>query len=174
MLEYTVTTDPDLSPRWEQLQATERAHLLIANRATDPQVAEDAKTKATQARIDREALEEDIAAAARVITIERVDPKTWGRIVAEHPARKDVPWDAQMGFNTDTFDRALMPLAITSVTDGMGEPVDWDWATLTTHMSPGQYGQIMSDVLRLHMERDAVPFSLADWRSRRPSAQSSK
>ena len=122
----------------------------------------------------RAQLEREIVDAARVITTERVAPKVWGRGVSENPPRPDDAYDARMGVNTDTFDRAIMPHAITSVTDGHGEPVEWDWATLAGQMSPGQYEQIIGDVLRPHMEREAVPFSLADWTSRHPAAQSSK
>lgn len=174
MAEYVVTTDPDLSGQWESLAAEERANTLIGNRSTDETIAERAKAKAESLKKERAELEDRIAAAARIITTQRVEPKVWGRVVAECPPRPDDPYDARMGVNTDTFDRAIMPHAITSVTDGLGEPVDWDWDGLATAMAPGQYQEIIADVIRLHMERDAVPFSLADYRSRRSSEQSSK
>lgn len=174
MAEYEITTAPDLSEQWTHLDGQVKALTLVANRSTDENIAADARARAEKAVGERDELEEQIAAAARIITVERIDPKAWGRIVAEHPPRRDVPWDAQMGFNTDTFDRALMPAAITSVTDGRLDPVEWNWDDLVAVMSPGKYQEIIGDTLRAHMERDAVPFSLADWRSRRPSAPSSK
>lgn len=174
MAEYELTTSPGLSEAWSKLDADEKTYSLVANRATDDNIKANAATKRDELREERTALEEKIAAAARVLTVERINPKAWGRIVAENPVRPDVPWDVQMGFNTDSFDKALMPLAVTSVTDGYGTEVDWDWGELVELMSPGQYNEIMSDTLRLHMEREAVPFSLADWRSRRNSEQSSK
>lgn len=174
MREYELTTNPDLAEQWAQARAAEQAHTLIANRSTDAALAADATRNAAEQTGRREALEDQIAAAARVITIRRVDPKIWGRVVAEHPARPGDPYDARMGFNSDTFDRALMPHAITTVTDGTGTDVDWTWEALVEAMTPGQYEQIIGDVLRMHMEREAVPFSLADYRSRHPSAPSSK
>lgn len=174
MAEYEITTAPELSEQWTHLDGQAKALTLVANRSTDASIAENARTRAEQAATERDELAEQIAAAARIITVDRIDPKAWGRIVAENPPRRDVPWDAQMGFNTDTFDRALMPAAITSVTNGLLEPVEWDWDGLVDVMSPGKYQEIIGDTLRAHMERDAVPFSLADWRSRRPSAPSSK
>lgn len=174
MPEYELTTDPDLAPRWAKLAADEQAHTLIGNRATDAAIKTHARETAAELRAEREQLEDEIATAARVITVERLDPKVWGRLVAEHPIRPGDPYDARMGFNTDTFDSALMPAAITSVTDGAGHPVEWGWDALVEAMSPGQFEQIMGETLRLHTEREAVPFSLADYRSRRASAPSSK
>lgn len=171
---YEITTAPDLSEQWSKLSSDEKVHTLIANRAADEKIAADARARAEKLAAERETVEDQIAAAVRVITIRRVDPKVWGRIVAENPARPGDPYDARMGVNTDTFDRAIMPEAITTVTDGTGEPVEWDWDTLANTMSPGQYEQIIGDVLRTHMERDAVPFSLADYRSRHNSEQKSK
>lgn len=172
--EYELTTAPELSEQWANAAADEKAYTLVANRAPDDKIRTDAAERLTELTATRERLEDEIAAAARIVTVERVDPKTWGRIVAENPPRPDDPYDARMGVNTDTFDRAIMPHAITAVTDGTGTEVDWDWATLVDAMSPGKYEEIIGDVLRLHMEREAVPFSLADYRSRRASAPSSK
>lgn len=171
---YEITTRPELAEEWRQTQAQEQAHTLIANRSTSEQIRADAKEKLGELTARREQLEHEIVDAARIVTVERIDPKLWGRIVSENPPRPDDAYDARMGVNTDTFDRAIMPHAITSVTDGHGEAVEWDWATLAGQMTPGKYEEIIGGVLRLHMEREAVPFSLADWTSRRPAAQSSK
>lgn len=171
---YEITTEPDLSELWGQVKAQEEAHTLISNRSTSAKIRFESSVKLGDLKARRAQLEQDIVAAARIITVERVQPKVWGRVVSEHPPRTGDPYDARMGVNTDTFDRAIMPHAITSVTDGHGAPVEWDWADLAGRMSPGQYEQIIGDTLRLHMERDAVPFSLADWTSRHPAAPSSK
>lgn len=171
MTEYTITTDPDISDRWAQLNADQKAHNLIANRATDETIAERARDNADRLTVELADLEADVAAAARIITVERVSPKVWGRIVAENRPRPDDPYDARMGFNSDTFDTAVMPHAIVSVTDGNLEPVEWDWDGLVATMSPGTYEQIIGDVLRANMNREAVPFSLADYQSRRSSEQ---
>ena len=174
MTVYELTTRPELAEEWRQVQAQEQAHTLIANRSTSAKIRFDAKVKLGDLKARRTQLEQEIVTAARVITTQRVAPKVWGRVVSENPPRPDDAYDARMGVNTDTFDRAIMPHAITSVTDGHGEPVEWDWATLAGQMTPGQYEQIIGDVLRTHMEREAVPFSLADWNGRHPAAQSSK
>lgn len=171
---YELTTKPELSEQWRQVQAQEQAHTLIANRSTSARIRFDAKVKLGDLKARRAQLEQDIVDAARVITVERVAPKVWGRVVSEHPPRPGDPYDARLGVNTDTFDAAIMPHAVASVTDGHGEAVEWDWPTLAGQMSPGKYEEIIGDVLRLHMEREAVPFSLADWNGRRPAAQSSK
>lgn len=171
---YEITTRPELAEEWRQAQAQEQAHTLIANRSSSAQIRFNARVKLGDLKAHRERLEQEIVDAARVITVQRIDPKLWGRIVSENPPRPDDAYDARMGVNTDTFDRAIMPHAIMSVTDGHGEAVEWDWATLAGQMTPGQYEQIIGDVLRTHMEREAVPFSLADWTSRHPAAQSSK
>lgn len=171
---YELTTKPGLSTEWQQVKAQEQAHTLIANRSTSAKIRFESKVKLGDLRARRVQLEQDIVAAARIITVERVQPKVWGRVVSEHPPRPGDPYDARMGVNTDTFDRAIMPYAITSVTDGHGVEVEWDWDTLAGQMSPGKYEEIIGGVLRMHMEREAVPFSLADWASRHPSVPSSK
>lgn len=171
---YELTTKPELSEQWRQVQAQEQAHTLIANRSTSAKIRFDSKVKLGDLKARRAQLEQEIVDAARIITVERVQPKVWGRVVSQHPPRPGDPYDARLGVNTDSFDAAIMPHAITSVTDGHGEAVEWDWATLAGQMSPGKYEEIIGDVLRLHMEREAVPFSLADWNGRRPAAQSSK
>lgn len=173
-MQYTLTTAPDLSERWSKVHADEQTHDRIGNRATDEAIRAAADAKAAELATEREQLEKDIAVAARIITVERVAPKVWGRVVAENPPRPGDPYDARLGVNTDTFDGALMPLAITTVTDGNGEDVEWDWPTLAGAMSPGLYEQIISDVIRLHMERDAVPFSLPASQPSPGSARSSK
>lgn len=172
MPEYTLTTDDDASQKWAKLNADQQAHELIANRSTKDGIRESAAEKAEELARQRDELEARIVAAARIITVKRVDPKVWGRVVSENPPRPDDPYDARMGVNTDTFDRAIMPHAITSVTDGLENPVEWDWGELVEDMSPGKYEEIIGDVLRLHMEREAVPFSLADYRGRLYSEQS--
>lgn len=171
---YELTTDPELATEWQQVTAQEQAHTLIANRSTSAKIRFDAKVKLGDLKARREQLEQDIVAAARVVTVERVAPKVWGRVVSEHPPRPGDSYDARMGVNTDTFDAAIMPHAIATVTDGHGETVEWDWAELAGQMSPGKFEEIVGGVLRLHMEREAVPFSLADWTSRHPNVPSSK
>ncbi|MFC0673553.1 hypothetical protein [Brachybacterium hainanense] len=171
---HEILTVPDLAEQWRRIAGDERAHTLIANRSEDQRIAADAREKADALTAQREELEAEMAAAVRVITVERIHPKTWGRIVAEHPARADDPYDRRMGFNTDTFDAALMTEAISSVVDGRGEPVEWDWRELADAMSPGKFEEIVSDTLRMHMDRDAVPFSLAVWRENQASEPSSK
>ena len=169
VFEVLLDTDdqPSLAEQWKQADADDKVYALIANRSTDENVKKDAAEKLDEIHARRDAIEDEIASAARVVTVDRVGPKTWGRIVSENPARPDDPYDARLGFNTDTFDRALMPAAVASVTDGHGTDQEWDWDTLVDAMAPGQYDQVISDVLRMHMEREAVPFSLADYRSRR-------
>lgn len=171
---HEVTTKPELSEQWGQVNAQEQAHALIANRSTSEKIRDESKQKRNDLATERERLEHEIVAAARIITVERVAPKVWGRIVSEHPPRPDDSYDARMGVNTDTFDAAIMPHAIATVTDGHGEPVDWEWTELAGQMTPGKFEEIVGGVLRLHMEREAVPFSLADWTSRHPNGPSSK
>lgn len=165
MREYVLTIDQELAEQWSKARSDEQALQLVANRSTDAAIKANAEGRIEGATAARLALEDQIADAARIITVDRVAPKIWGRIVAEHPARPGDPYDARMGFNSDTFDRALMPQAIQTVTNGHGVDVEgWTWEELVEHMSPGQYEQIIGDTLRDHMEREAVPFSLAGYR----------
>lgn len=173
MAEYLTTTDPSLADLWEQARADERVQNFIGNRSTGD-AREHADAKAAEIAEWRETLEEEIAKAARIITTKRVHPVAWWETVAAHPARPDNPLDARHGVNTSTFWAALAPLAIESVTDGTGTEVDWTWDQLIEHMTPGLYDELTTSLSRAHMERDAVPFSLADWREKRASAQSSK
>lgn len=163
VFEVLLDTDdePSLAEQWQTVDADEKVYALIANRSNDENIKKDATAKLDEIRARRDAIEDEIASAARIVTVDRVGPKTWGRIVSENPARPDDPHDARMGFNID----ALMPVAVASVTDGHGTPQEWEWDTLVDAMTPGQYEQVMSDVLRMHLEREAVPFSLADYRS---------
>lgn len=159
-MEHITTTDPDLSARWEKVRADEQTYARIGNRAKDEKIRADADAKHQALVQERKDLEEQIAAAARIITVDRVAPKTWGRLVAEHPPRPGDAYDQQLGVNTDTFDAALMPLAITRVTDGNGDEVEWDWPALAEGMSPALFDHIITETIRVHMARDAVPFTL--------------
>ena len=170
---HEVLLDTDLAAEWQDLTQKRAAMQLVARRGTDETMRADAEKNAATLGEDIAVIEEMIAEATRVLVVERMHPKTWGRLVAEHPPRPDVPADARVGLNTDTFDGPMMGAAITSVTDGTGTPVDdWDWDAMAEAMSPGAYAQIINSTLAMHLDRGAVPFSLAEWRTRRPSVQS--
>ena len=80
---YELTTKPGLSTEWQQVTAQEQAHTLIANRSTSAKIRFEAKVKLGDLRARRVQLEQDIVDAARVITVERVQPKVWGRVVSQ-------------------------------------------------------------------------------------------
>lgn len=157
---FTVTTDPTLDDKWVDLETQIGATALIANRA-DGDVAEKARDRLTELKGRQGQLRGEIMTAARVITVTRLAPKAYARLLAEHPPRKDDPFDSQTGFNTDTFDRPLMDAAITTVTDGHGTPVeDFQWSDVADFMSFTQYQEVLMGTLALNLARDAVPFSL--------------
>ena len=164
--------DHDLATEYARVSAEERAQIILTTRSTDEGVRDRAQARVDQLREEREALAARIETAARVITVQRLRPKAWGRLVAQHPPRPGDPYDLQLGVNTDTFDAALMPAAITQVTDGTGEPVDWTWDALADAMSPGQFESILADTIQLHTQRDAVPFSLTASAATPPSERS--
>lgn len=164
---FQIHCAPDAVEAYEKAQADEAAAALIANRATDDTTRESAHALHEKHRAAREALEDDIAAGVRVITVTRLAPPVYGRLVVQHPPRPGDEFDARMGFNTDTFDAALMAAAITRVEDAHGTEVDdFDWPTAAAVMSFGQYQQIVTTVIGMHTSRDAVPFSLDAWRAR--------
>lgn len=157
---FQISLAPDLHADYETARRDESAHALIANRSDDKGTADAARTMHERAKARRTDLEKQIAAAARTITVTRLAPKTWGRLVAEHPPRTGDAYDARLGFNTDSFDGALMGAAITSVTDQHGEPTTDTWDELVAGMSAGSFDEIVSATIALHTARDAVPFSL--------------
>lgn len=163
---FPISLAPDLQEKWEQINADTAAAALIAGRSTDEQTKKAAQDRHDALLEQRQELEDQIAAAYREITVTRLDPKTWARLTVEHPPRPGDPYDERMGVNTDTFDQALMPAAITTVVDARGDTVDLDWAEAAGQMSAATFQHIISTTIRLHTERDAVPFSLDDWRAR--------
>lgn len=163
---FTVSLTPDLDAAYERAQADEAAAALIANRTDDDTMRANAETLREKHRATRVALEDQIAAGVRHITVTRLAPRQYGRLIVEHPPRPGDKYDERLGFNTDTFDTALMAATITSVTDVHGDPVDFDWDTDSEAMSFVQYQQIVTTVIGMHNSRDAVPFSLDDWLTR--------
>lgn len=158
-LTFNVTLDADITQEWARLDADVKAAAYAANRL-DGDAADAARTQLDAARERLAAIDEEAHAAARILTVKRLSPKRWGRLTAEHPPRPDDMYDKRMGFNADTFDTALMEAAGT-LTTADGAPVDsWSWESLVEEMPPGQYEQIIVSTVRLHMERDALPFSL--------------
>lgn len=163
---FTVSLAPDLETEYRKAQADEAAAALIANRSDDEKMRTDAAALLDRHRATREALEDRIAESIREITVTRLAPKAYARLVVEHPPRPGDHYDARMGFNTDTFDSALMDACITSVVDARGDDTDLDWDEAAAAMAFGQYQHIITTVIGMHTSRDAIPFSLDDWRAR--------
>lgn len=158
---HTLVTTPDLIDDWDTVCAEQAAAAMIANRA-EGDVRDDARARHDAATARRADIEAAIIDATRTITMTRLAPREWMRILAAHPARDDDPYDARLGVNTDTFADDLMPAVITSVVDGHGTPVDLDWPTVAATMSPTDYQDLTMGAIALHTRRDAVPFSLPD------------
>lgn len=156
---FTVTADPSLSEQWGSLTARIQMTEALAANAKGA-VAEGAAAQLEQYAAERADLEPRIVAAARVITVDMLDPKTYARLRLEHAPRPGDAYDAAMGFNTDTFDGALMGASMRPVIDGNGDTVDTTWAELAQAMPYGHYEEIISAVLGMYDRRDAVPFSL--------------
>ena len=161
---YTVLTDPALTEKYNELEAQINAYTLIGNRGGDKETTDAADEMRESLEKELEALKPGIAAATRVLTVTRLSPKKYARLLVSHPPRPNDELDARYGFNTDTFDTALMEAAVTEVADGAGEPLtDWSWASLAESMAFGDWTAIISGVMRLHDSGDEVPFSLSDW-----------
>lgn len=161
--EFTTTIDGSLEVEWQQLEQKIAGYSLIFNRSDDENLAEEAGAMLDELRKQETALKDKIKTAARVITVERLAPKDFGRLMAQHPPREGDPFDKETGFNTDTFDRALMDAAITKVVDGHGEPVEgFKWADVADEISFGQFQTIIKLALSLNTSQTAVPFSLAE------------
>jgi hypothetical protein len=164
MKTYTISIDPDLSEQWGTLQAR-----LTATRAyaagTGDKVHDAAQAKVDEIEAEIADLEPRIVAAARTLTVKRLPPKDYARLVLKHPPREGDELDQRMGVNTDDFDTALMEACIVQVEDGNGVPVDdWDWTEMAAQMPFTTWRDIVTDVMGQYDARDAVPFSLDDWR----------
>ncbi|MGQ4574893.1 hypothetical protein ACUH93_00555 [Dermabacteraceae bacterium P7006] len=161
---YTVLTDPALTEKYSELESQIAAYALIGNRGDDKETTDAADKMRESLEKELETLKPGIAAATRVLTVTRLSPKKYARLLVSHPPRPNDELDGRYGFNTDTFDTALMEAAVTEVADGAGEPVtDWSWPVLAESMSFGDWTTIISGVMRLHDSGDEVPFSLSDW-----------
>lgn len=161
--EFTTTIDGSLEVEWQQLEQKIAGYSIIFNRSDDEDLAKEAGAMLDDLREQQNALKDRIKTAARVITVERLAPKDFGRLMAQHPPREGDPFDKETGFNTDTFDRALMDAAITKVVDGHGNPVeDFHWADVADEISFGQFQTIIKLALSLNTSQTAVPFSLAE------------
>lgn len=170
--EFTTTIDGSLEVEWQQLEQKIAGYSLIFNRSDDENLAKEAGAMLDELRQQQNELKDKIKTAARVITVERLAPKKFARLMAAHPPREGDPFDKETGFNTDTFDRALMDAAITKVVDGHGNPVEgFQWADVVDEISFGQFQTIIKLALSLNTSQTAVPFSLAESENRQTSEQ---
>lgn len=168
---HTITTNPALSTEWERLREKIAGVSLIFNRTDNDTMRDRASAHLDELKQQQADLEARIAEAARILTLENLPPRDYAALIASHPPRPDDPFDRQMGFNTDTFDRPLIDGSITTVTDGTGVPITgFTWAEVADDIPFGQFQEIVTSALALNMNASAVPFSLADWASRQPSA----
>lgn len=163
---FTVSLKPELTAELDRVGQEETAAAVLANH-TKGETHTAALDRHTTLRDQRRALEDDIAGAARIITVTRLTAKLYARLVVEHPPRTGDPYDARMGFNTDTFDGPLMDASITTVTDATGAPTPLVWADLSDTVSFASYQEIVTGTIGLNTSRDAVPFSLDDWLAHR-------
>lgn len=165
---FDVLTDPELSEEWEKLQTKHATLAFMANHAADEKLSAKADEELDELNAEIETLKDKVAAAARTIKVQRLAPKQYARLLAANPPRPDDEYDMQVGFNTDTFDSALMNQSIVEVTDGNGiQQKEWDWNELAEQMSFAEYQSIIGSVLNMYEGRESVPFSLSDYRKTR-------
>lgn len=162
---FTISLAPELADQYHDAGHAETAAALLVTHATDD-AREAATARFDEAREKRRALEDEIAAATRTITVTRMPPQKYARLLADHPPRQGDEYDARMGFNTDTFEQPLMAPSVTDVRDVHGASTGEAWADIVDHLGFSSYQEIVVGTIGLNNARDAVPFSLDDWRTR--------
>lgn len=153
-----VCTDLSLKARHEQ---AERA-LVEARRSQKTMASADVRALAEQVR----ELEQEMAAATVVFTLQALPHKKWAELEEAHPARAGVAEDETIGVNTSTFFDAVMPASVVSVTrKSDDEPVAFDatkdWGSLADEISNAQYNAFALSVLQVNRGVTGAPFSSA-------------
>lgn len=171
---HTITLAADAAAQYAELSQQVDAVSLIANRTEDGLMREQATAHLAELTEQLHALQDEIAAGARTVTLTRLPPRQYARLMVEHPARPGDQYDERMGYNTDTVTGPLMDACITSVVDADGAPVEFSWEDVQDDLSPADFHLLVNSVISMHEARDAVPFSLDEWRTRHASEQSSK
>lgn len=151
-----VCTDLSLKARHEQ---AERA-LVEARRTQKTMASADVRALAEQVR----ELEQEMAAATVVFTLQAYPHKKWAELEEAHPPRAGVSEDEALSVNTSTFFDAVMPGSIVGVVrKSDGEPVPFDpateWVTLADEISNAQFNDFALSVLRVNRGVTGAPFS---------------
>lgn len=162
---FDVNLASDLDTRYHEAGQAETAAALLLTHASDD-TRDDATSRFDEAREKRRALEDEIAASARTVTVTRLPPQQYARLLAEHAPRDGDEYDRRMGFNTDTFEAPVMGPSVTSVVDVHGTETGETWETIGPALGFASWQEVVVGTIGLNNARDAVPFSLADWRSR--------
>lgn len=71
------------------------------------------------------------------------------RVLVEHPAREDDPYDKAVGYNVDSFGEALIAACLTRTENLAGEAVPNGWDRWADEMTNGQWDEIFTAALQL-------------------------
>ncbi len=129
---------------------------------------------ATRAHADSvQQLEGAMAAATVTFELEADRRDVWEQFEAANPPREGNETDLRYGLDLSALDQVI-GLAIVSVTDAHGEPVDFngttDWPALADELSQAQWETFALAVLGVNRGVKAAPFSQSASRTTRASA----
>jgi len=113
-----------------------------------------------------EGLEAAMAESTVTFTLTALKRRDWDKHKADHPPRKGVKSDDQMGVNEETFYDAVMADSVLSVDGPDGDQVEWDheqWGPLADEMTNAQYADFKLAILQLNVGEAAarLPKSLS-------------
>lgn len=141
----------DLSLRMEWEQAEVELREARKAPAGDRRMAGDPSQALAKKLTDLEAAMNDATVTFELTALDR---RSWSKLKLDHPPRKGVEGDKQMGVNEDTFYDAAMALSVLGVTDPAGEPVEWShesWGPLADEMTDAQYADFKLAILQLNV-----------------------
>lgn len=84
--------------------------------------------KINACRADMDALEDVIAEGVVTVTVQALPWAAYRRLLKEHPPRPGDEYDSELGYNEETFLRALLTVATVDAVDHAGDPwpIDFD------------------------------------------------
>ncbi len=119
--------------------ADRAAHLILAEKerrlAVERERATPAKRgavtrKINKVRADMDVLEAGIAEGVVTVTVQALPWAAYRRLLKEHPPRPDDEYDAELGYNEETFLRGLLTAATVDAVDHAGDPYPIDYDAL--------------------------------------------
>lgn len=152
--------DLSLRMEWEQAEVELReARKAPAGRMLAGDPSQELAKKLTE-------LEAAMNDATVTFNLTALDRRSWSKLKLDHPPRKGVEGDKQMGVNEDTFYDAAMGLSVLGVTDPAGDEVEWShesWGPLADEMTDAQYADFKLAILHLNVGEAAarLPKSLS-------------